>query len=169
MPLTPQEKNLIAGGGQAAAQIAIVETAGLGLGGAGLLGLVFLPLALGLAAEFNKVSFPRLSPGDIARAALAAQEGFAISRDPFFGDIVISRPDQAHLLTGLVRDSAIRRVAAMQVNSRAFLQRRALIEGLAETAEERGFARAVDPSLRGGVFRATAEAPLHFIEGNFLA
>ncbi len=169
MPLTAQQKNSIATGGSVATQVAIVEGAGLGIAGAGLLGLVFAPIALGLAAEFNRTRFPQLSPGDIGRLAQAGQEGFVVSSDPFFGDAVISTPGQAEHLTELVRNSAIRRVAALQDHSRAFLQRRALIEGLAESAEERGFAPTVDPALRGGVFRATADAPLRFIEGDFLA
>ncbi len=166
MPLTAGEKNLIASGGQLVVQTAIVEEAGLGLLGGGLLGIAFLPLSLGLAAQFNRVRFPRLSPGNIG---LAAASGSLISSDPFFGDVVISQPDQADFLTQLVRSSAMRRVAAEQDTSRLFLQRRALIEGLAESAEERGFAPAVDPSLRGGVFRPSADAPLQFIEGDFLA
>ena len=169
MALTAQEKNLIASGGQVALQATIVETAGLGLLGAGVLGIAFLPLALGLAAQFNRVRFPRLSPGDVVRAAGAARQGSVISSDPFFGDIVISQPDQAEFLTELVRNSAIRRVAAEQDTSRLFLQRRAVIEGLAETGQDRGFASAVDPSLRGGVFRRSADQPLQFIEGDFIA
>lgn len=167
MPLTPQEKNLIASGGQIATQAAIIEGLGLGLAGSSLLGIAFLPLALGLAAQFSRVRFPRLAPGDIGRAAAAARQGSVISSDPFFGDVVISQPDQTEFLTELVRNSAIRRVVAEQDTSRLFLQRRALIEGLAESAPERGFATAVDPSLRGGVFRPTADAPLQFVEGDF--
>ncbi len=169
MALTAQEKNAIASGLSVTGQALIVEEAALGLTGAGLLGLVFAPLALGLAAEFGRVRFPRISPGDILRLARAGQEGFVVSSDPFFGDAVISTPDQARNLTELVRNSAIRRVAALQDTSRAFLQRRLLIEGLAESAPGRGFATAVDPSLRGGVFRASADDPLQFIEGDFLA
>jgi len=169
MPLTAQEKNLIASGGQIAAQAAIVEAAGLGLGGAGLLGIVFLPLALGLTAQFNRVRFPRLSPGDIGEAARAATQGSVISSDPFFGDVVISQPDQVDHLTELVRNAAILRITAEQDTSRAFLERRALIEGLESSAAERGFATTIDPNLRGGVFRPTADEPLQFIEGDFLA
>ncbi len=169
MALTAEEKNLIASGGQVALQATIVEAAGLGLLGAGVLGIAFLPLALGLAAQFNRVRFPQISPGDIGRAAAAARQGSVISSDPFFGDVVISQPDQAEFLTELVRNSAILRVAAEEDSSRLFLQRRAVIEGLEASAEERGFATAIDPSRRGGVFRASADAPLQFIEGDFLA
>ena len=167
MPLSAEDKNLIAQGGTAAAQLGIAEAAGLTLTGASLIALPFLPLILGLSAAFNRVRFPRLSPEDIGQTARAAGEGFVISSDPFFGDVVLSQPDQAQFLTELVRNAAIRRVAAEHDTSRLFLQRRALIEGLAESAEERGFARAVDPSLRGGIFRPSADAPLQFIEGDF--
>jgi len=165
MPLSAQQKNLLATGGQIAVQSAIVEGAALGALGGGLLGLAFLPLTLGLAAQFNRVRFPQLSPGDIGRAALAASQESVISSDPFFGDVVISQPDQTEFLTELVRNSAIRRVAAEQDTSRLFLERRGVIEGLAESAPDRGFATAIDPKLRGGVFRASADAPLEFREG----
>jgi len=169
MALSPEEKNLIAQGGTAAAQIAIIQTAGLGLLGGGVLGIAFLPLVLGLQAQFNRVRFPRLTIREFGTAAEAARQGFRISSDPFFGDVVISQPDQAGFLTELVRNSAITRIAAEQDTSRLFLQRRAVIEGLEASAEERGFATAIDPNLRGGVFRPTAGAPLQFIEGDFLA
>jgi len=169
MPLTAEQKNLLAQGATTAAQVAIVEAAGLSLAGAGLLGIAFLPLILGLAAQFNRVRFPRVDPSDILRLAQAANRGAVISRDPFFGDAVISQPDQAEFLTELVRNSAIRRIVAEQDTSRLFLQRRAVIAGLTESAEERGFATAIDPNLRGGVFRPSADEPLQFIEGDFLA
>ncbi len=165
MPLSAQEKNLISTGGQFALQAGIVEGAGLGLLGGSILGLAFLPLALGLASQLNRVRFPRLSPSDIGRAAFAGGQGSVISSDPFFGDVVISNRDQVDNLTELVRNSAIRRVAAEQDTSRLFLERRGVIEGLAESAPDRGFATAIDPNLRGGVFRPSADAPLEFREG----
>ncbi len=168
MALTAEEKNLIAAGGQIALQTTIVEAAGLGLLGGGLLGLAFLPLTLGLAAQFNRVRFPQISPGDIGRAAAQARQGSVISSDPFFGDVVISQPDQVEFLTELVRNSAIRRIAAQQDTSRLFLQRRAVIEGLAESAQERGFASTIDPEFRGVVVRPAADAPLQVIERDFL-
>jgi len=169
MPLTAQEKNQIAQGTTAATQLAIVEGLGLGLGGASFVGIAFLPLIAGLTLAFtDRPRFPRVSPGDLARAARSAGEGFSVSTDPFFGDIVLSNPDQIDHLTELVRNSALRRIAAEQDTSRLFLERRAVIEGLAESAPERGFATTIDPSLRGGVFRPTADAPLQFIEGDFL-
>ncbi len=168
MPLSGEEKNLLASGATVGVQAAIVEGAGLGLAGGGLLGIAFLPLTLGLSAQLNRVRFPQLSPGDIGLAAARAQTGSVISADPFFGDVVISNRDQVDHLTELVRNSAVRRIAAEQDTSRLFLARRAVIQGLEETAEERGFAAAIDPNLRGGVFRATADSPLQFIEGDFL-
>jgi len=168
VPLTPEEKNFIAQGSVTVGTAAIASTAGLSAVGTAGLGIIVLPLLLGLQAQFNRVRFPKISVGDILRISQAGREGFVISSDPFFGDTVISTPGQAEHLTELVRNSAIRRIAAQQDTSRLFLQRRAVIEGLAETAEERGFATAIDPALRGGVFRETAESPLQFIEGDFL-
>ncbi len=163
MPLSAEDKNLIAQGGTVASQLAIVEAAGLGLAGASLIALPFIPLILGLQAAFNRVRFPRLSPGDIGRTARAAGEGFVVSSDPFFGDVVLSRPDQGPHLAELIRNSAIRRVAAELNSERLFLDRRLIIQGLAESAEERGFATTIDPNLRGGVFRPSADEPLQFI------
>ncbi len=129
-----------------------------------------IPLTQGLTTLLTpRVRFPRLSPGDIGRAAASASEGSVISQDPFFGDVVISQPDQAGHLTELVRNAAIRRVAAEQDTSRLFLFRREFMERLAASAQERGFPAAIDPNLRGGLIRPTADSPLQFIEGNFLA
>ncbi len=154
MPLSTKDKNNIAQGIQITASLLPFP-----------LNFLTLPLVAGLTAELTRVRFPRISPTDIGRTVQASLRGSLISRDPFFGDIVISEPDQAEFLTELVRNAALRRVAAETDFSRLFLQRRAVIEGLAESAEERGFARVVDPSLRGGVFRASADEPLRFIEG----
>jgi len=126
---------------------------------------IALPAVIGITASLTRVRFPRLMPGDIARAALAAGSGSVISQDPFFGNVVISQPDQRDNLTELVRNAAITRLASEQDTSRLFLQRRAVIEGLAESAEERGFATTIDPNLRGSVFRPSADAPLQFIPG----
>ncbi len=156
-PHTAREKNQIAQGVQ--------------LVGAALpfpLNFAVIPLVQGIVQSLTRVRFPRISPGDIGRTALAARQGSVISSDPFFGDLVISQPDQADFLTELVRNSAIRRIVAEQDTSRLFLQRRAVIEGLAESGEERGFATAIDPNLRGGVFRPSADAPLEFREGVFI-
>ncbi len=124
-----------------------------------------IPLVAGITASLTRIQFPQLSPVDIGRAALAARAGSVISTDPFFGDVVISQPDQTDFLTELVRNSAISRIAAQQDTSRLFLERRGVIEGLAATAQERGFASTIDPDLRGGVFRPSAAAPLEFRPG----
>ncbi len=169
MPLSAQEKNDIAIG--SALGIRPAEFARLSFERKDPeLSFLFGTQVAQLSELFSsRIRFPQLSPGDIARAALAAGEGFAISSDPFFGDVVISTPDQADHLTELVRESAIRRVLAEQDTSRLFLERRAFMERQAATAQERGFATAIDPNLRGGLLRATAESPLQFIEGDFLA
>ncbi len=168
MPLTGQEKTQLAQLSSVTAQLAIAEAAGLVAGPAALIALPFIPLILGLTAAFNRVRFPQISTLDIQRAARAAATGSVISKDPFFGDVVISQPDQTDFLTELVRNSAIRRVRAEQDTARLFLERRTVIERLEETGTDRGFASAVDPNLRGGVFRQSADAPLQFIEGDFL-
>ncbi len=170
MPLSATEKNLIAPPG-VVDFFTNISTADV------VTGLQFLPsvlpfpinigataLVAGITAQLTRIRFPQLLPRDIGRAALAAGSGSVISLDPFFGDVVISHPDQARHLTELVRNSAIRRVAAEQDTSRLFLQRRAVIEGLAESAQERGFASTIDPNLRGQAFRATADSPLTFRE-----
>lgn len=124
-----------------------------------------LPLVAGLTALLTRDRAPQLSPSDIGRAARLAGEGFVISSDPFFGDVVISTPDQAQHLVELVRESAIRRVIADQTqDSRLFLERKFRIERLAETAEARGFDTMIDPDFRGAAFRATADSPLQVIE-----
>ena len=168
MPLTGEEKTQIAQGTSLVTQAVIAEAALLGSGGTALLALPFLPLIAGLTAYFNRVRFPRISTGDIARTAEFAATGSVISQDPFFGDVVVSQPDQAPFLAELIRESALRRVRADQDTSRLFLERRAFIEASEETAQERGFATAIDPNLRGGVFRPAVDSPLQFIEGNFL-
>ncbi len=165
MPLTGEEKNAIAQGATAATQVAIIEGLGLSLAGGGFISLAFLPLIAGLTIEFSdQPQFPRLSPGDLTRAAVLAGQGFEVSSDPFFGDVVISTADQVDHLTELVRNSAVRRIAAEQDTSRLFLARRAVIEGLAESAPDRGFATAIDPNFRGQAIRATADSPLQVIE-----
>ncbi len=126
-----------------------------------------LPLVLGLTASLTRVRFPRISPADIGRTVAESFRGSVISKDPFFGDVVISQPDQAEFVTELVRNSAIRRIAAQQDTSRLFLERRGVIEGLAQTAQERGFATSTEEirNLRGSVFRPSADAPLQFLPG----
>lgn len=194
MPLTPEEKNQIAQGGLAAGSAAVgsavtltaaetfiggsVATGGSLLGGLGTLGFSFLPLlaflppAIGLASLFGRQRFPKGPTGSeifppIARLRARGLEP-RLSRDPFFGDLVISTLDQDPHLDELVRDAALRRVAAQTDFSDVLRFREGITEGLRETAQERGFPLTFDPSLRGGVFRETADAPLQFVEGDFL-
>ncbi len=167
MPLTGAEKNQIAQLGILSTTQSLSTALGLSALGAGVLGLAFLPLTLGLSAQFGRIRFPRVSPGDFGRLAQLGPE-FRISSDPFFGDFVVSRPEQAPFLEALVEAAAINRIVAQADNSALFLRRREIIEGLGESAEERGFAAAIDPTVRGGVFRPTAEEPLRFIPGEFL-
>ncbi len=130
----------------------------------------------GLVADLTRIRFPRISPGQVSQEILNITRGTGgragaearVTSSPFDLRQFISNRDQDEFLTELMREDAIRRLVAQQDTSRLFLQRRALIEGLAESAEERGFASVVDTDLRGGVFRATADSPLQFIQGDFL-
>jgi len=186
MPLTPEEKNQIAQGATLGAQAALTPlivgaatgSAAAAGGGAlaslGALGAVAIPLAslalpaFGLLQLFGRQRFPKgptgpeiFDPIDRLRARGLDPR---ISRDPFFGDLVISTRDQDPFLDELVRDSAVRRVAAQTDFSDVLAFRQGVVEGLAETAQERGFARDIDPEFRGGVFRETADAPLQLVE-----
>jgi len=154
MPLSVKDKNNIAQGIQIVSSFLPFP-----------LNFAVLPAVIGITASLTRVRLPRLSTGDIQRVAAGVASGLRISGDPFFGDIVLSHRDQADSLTDLVRNAAITRLAAEQDTSRLFLQRRAVIEGLAQSAEERGFATTIDPELRGSVFRPSADAPIQFIPG----
>ncbi len=172
MPLTAQDKNAIAQGGVQAGVLSVSSAAGLGALGTGGIGILALPLVLGITAHFSRVRFPRIDPLAALRAARPLQRRglqTRISADPFFGDTVVSTVDQDPHLDELVFRRAERRFAATQDFSPIARQRQAVIEGLRETAVERGFRSSIDPSLRGGVFRETADSPLQFIEGEFLA
>ncbi len=167
-PLTAQEKNTIVQGSTSAAGLTIGAQAGLGSLGTAGLGLVFLPLILGLQQQFNRVSFPKL-PGfgeilDPVFALRARGLDPRISSSPFTGNVVISTADQARFLPGLIRGVEERRAAEEIDFSPLFGLREQVIEGLAETAVERGFLAEIPPDLRGGVFRETAESPLQFIQ-----
>ncbi len=191
MVLAAEDKNLIAQSGLGLGQAAVAATlptaveaflggaVATGAGGsasAGLVGLAFsslpllafLPPAIGLASLFGRQEFPRGPTGreifDPANRLRAQGLDPRFSRDPFFGDLVISTFDQDPFLDELVRSSAVRRVAARQDFSDVLAIREGVIEGLAETAQERGFSRTIDPSFRGGVFRETADSPLQVVE-----
>ncbi len=171
MPLTAQEKNLIAQAGVQAAIQSVSTSAALSALGTGGLGIIALPLVLGIQAQFSRARFPRIDPLDALRATqplLRRGLETRISSDPFFGDTVVSTVDQAARLDEFVFQAARRRIAAAQDFSPIRRARDAVIEGLGSTAIERGFAATIDPDLRGGVFRETADSPLEFIEGDFL-
>ncbi len=168
MPLTAQEKNAIAQGGVSLAGAGLVSSGAVVAGGP----LVLLaPLAIGLAAQFLRPRFPTVDVGVLAGSTQGLlRRGLepVISRDPFGTSLVLSAADQAPFLLELLRNRAIRREAATVDTSSIFREREALIEGLAESAVERGFLSEIPEELRGGVFRPTAESPLQFVEGEFL-
>jgi len=174
MPLSAQEKN----------DIALASTLLLGVNvGQGIdeslqrrepvISLAFGTVVADLLAGLNPI-VPRISvehPFLVSQQARVLQRrGFdpRISSDPFFGDTVISTRDQDPFLDEFVLQSAQRRLNVGRDFSPIRLAREAVIEGLASTAASRGFRSTIDPSLRGGVFRETAELPLQFIEGDFL-
>ncbi len=172
MPLTAQEKNQIAQVSTTVVAAEIGALAGFGALGTGGIGILFLPLLLGLQAEFNRVHAP-IGPGPIAilnqtRALQRRGLQTRISPDPFFGNTVISTKDQDANLFTFIRQAAERRVRSEFDFSPLAIARERLNEELARTAEARGFRTSIDPNLRGGVFRETAESPLQFIEGDFL-
>ncbi len=174
MPLTAEEKNQIAQGSALTASVAISATTTGLLGGAlgtGGLGIIFAPLILGLQQEFGRVHAPAIDPISILNVTRSLRRrGLEprISQDPFFGDTIISARDQDFFLPEIIRGLAERRIRAQTDFSSIFRQREAVGAELARTAEARGFRTSIDPDLRGGVFRATAESPLEFIEGDFL-
>ncbi len=172
MPLTAAEKNQIAQLSATVATEQIATTAGLGALGAGGIGIAFLPLLLGLQQQFNRVHAP-IGPGPVAilrETAPLLRRGLQtrISDDPFFGNTVISTVDQDTRLFEFVQQAALRRQRAEFDFSPIGRARERLIDELESTAVQRGFRSAIDPTLRGGVFRETAESPLQFIEGDFL-
>ncbi len=183
MPLTGPQKTAIAQTGVTiAAQAVAPSTGSVALGStfatATTLGPVLLPLAafipplLGLTALFGRQRFPTGGTeeqifGQIRDIERTGRRG-RISTDPFTGRPVISAFDQDPHLFGLLRRRAIKREVAPllpEINRRVLADRQALIEGLASTAVERGFAATTEDiqDLRGGVFRRTAESPLEFV------
>ncbi len=172
MALTGAEKNQIAQLGVQSGIQAASAALGFGLVGTAGLGLLALPLIIGLQQQFNRIRFPRLPPigsiSQLIRDLTARGLEPRVSTDPFFGDVVISRAEQAPFLSQLLEARARVRIAEGIDNAPLLLRRKELIEGLSETAEERGFATTIDPTLRGGVFRPTADAPLQFVQGDFL-
>ncbi len=134
--------------------------------------LALEPLVQGLTQEISRVRSPRTrGPIQILRQTRPLQRRgleTRISSDPFFGNTVISTRDQDANLEQFVLDAAMRRIRSEQDFSPIFRARERVTDVLASTAASRGFRSSIDPNLRGGVFRETAESPLKFIEGDFL-
>lgn len=176
MPLSAEEKNQIAQGGLSGTQTAIGSGLGFSAPGIAALALPFLPPAAGLLAFFGRARFPkgpRLE--DLINPILDLERRFApegvrgrISQNPFIGGSVISTFDQDPHLEELVRTASIRKLLEGETFPEVQVIQRGFVEALAQTAQERGFAQVVDPLLRGGVFRETADSPLQFVEGDFL-
>ena len=151
------------------AQEQVLVEAGLTL----VTGGALLPVLITTLARFDSLRqrFPRLPPvGRILQETGAIQKRGLIPRigtDPFTGNVLISTADQAQNLQELTRNAAVNRLAIDQDTSQLFEAREGLIRGIRQTAVDRGFASRIDPNLRGGVFRPTAESPLQFIEGVF--
>lgn len=134
--------------------------------------LILEPALQGISREVFRVRSPR-SPGPIAilnqtRALQRRGLQTRISADPFFLSTVISTVDQDERLAEFVLNAAKRRIRAEQDFSPLLRLREGVVAGLASTAAERGFRSTIDPNLRGGVFRETADSPLQFMEGDFL-
>lgn len=169
MALTGAEKNSIAQGVISFQAAAVPEVAGLGLAGAGFIGLAFLPLALGLQQQFSRVRFPKLNLGSVLqekRNIEARGLQARVSPDPFFGDVIVSARDQDFFLGEIIRNRALRRVAASLSTRPIFEAREALIKGLADTAVERGFFENISDipqGLRGFATRETADSPIRFV------
>lgn len=170
-PLTAQERSQIVEGGGALGSFLATELSGAAITGPTFLpALAFLPPVLGLLASINRPRFPRLSPADIlstvSESIRLRERGLepVVSTDPFTGNVALSTQDQANLLPQLLFEAAARDVPRPSTDQASAL-REILIEGLAETAESRGFFPTVESvqDLRGGVFRATADSPLQFI------
>ncbi len=189
MPLTGPEKNAIAqlgvvGAGQALAPslppVALGSTfaTATSLGPALLPLLTFVPPALGLLSLFGRQRFPVGGTeaelfGPIRDLQKTGRRG-RISSNPFTGRPVISAFDQDSFLFSLLERRAQTEAIAPLLpafSESLGRERDALITGLAESAEARGFARSLadlPEDLRGGVFRPTAESPLEFVQGDFL-
>jgi len=134
--------------------------------------LLLEPAVQGLSREIVRTRRPRTrGPIQILNQTRALQRRglqTRISADPFFGNTVISTVDQDPNLEQFVLQAAQRRVRQQQDFSPIFRARERVVSELASTAASRGFRSTIDPNLRGGVFRETADSPLQFIEGDFL-
>jgi hypothetical protein len=159
-------------GGASASTAGIIGTVGSGAIGGLAGGLFVAPILAGIAAEVFRVHFPTINIFDLARAAtfkrkIAARglEG-RVTTDPFTGNLALSTEDQKPILNQLLFEAAIR-AQPSQPTSTTFAARQELIQGLAESAPARGFFASsadIPATLRGGVFRATADSPIQFVQ-----
>lgn len=181
MPLTAQEKNQIAQGTLSATQVALtaqLPATPFLFGPQAFAVLPFIPLALGITSLFapggplGPPGFP-IGPtkeelfGPVDALALRGLKA-RISKSPFDRSTVISTFDQDPILPQLVEEAAVRRFASQQDFSELQRARDEVIDVFAETAEARGFLPNVPAGLRGGVFRPSADAPIQFVEGDFV-
>jgi len=73
------------------------------------------PALLGISAEKNRIPVPKISPGDLLKAALDIQALNArgldprLTTDPFTGDFVVSSADQSQFLEQILLDRAVGR------------------------------------------------------------
>ncbi len=176
MPLTAVEKNLIAQGGLTAGAADLTAFALLSAPETLGLSLALIPISFAIQEFFlPRQRSPRSNAPELLRQVdvIRRQRGIQgrISRDPFTGADVISTFNQDPILLQLLAERAVREQGRIGVQERSAFDlatRQGVIEGLARTAQERGFPATFDPALRGGVFRPAADQPLRFIEGNFL-
>jgi len=142
------------------------------LGPLSLPALAFLPGIIGLTSLLGRVRFPTGGTEEMLFGPIRALEKRGlrgrISSNPFTGRPVISAFDQDPHLFGLLERRARQAQIAPflpEISRQIGVDRAALIEGLASTAVERGFAATTADieDLRGGVFRRTAESPLEFV------
>jgi len=173
MPLTAQEKNAIAQGVLHETEVGIGAGLGLGVGGLAALAIPFFPIAAGVTALITKPSFPQGPDLSLLINPLLALERRGLegrlSLNPFspVSDVISVRDQDPHLQE-LVRNATIRKLLEGETFPEVQAVQQGFVTALEETAQERGFPETFDPSLRGGVFRETAESPLQFVEGDFL-
>ncbi len=172
MPLTAEEKNRLVELGATGTASSLGFAFGLSSVAVGGLGLAALPLIAGIQTLLNpRQRAPALPLRQFFEATdPLVRRGLApvVFRDPFTGATAVSTADQSGNVLELLRLAAERKAVAGIDFSPIAEARQRFITGLEETAVERGFASTIDPTLRGGVFRETADSPLRFIEGEFL-
>ena len=148
--------------------------AGLGIGAVGstVIGLALAPVVAGLAADLTRVRFPRLPPVSsiLGQTRALRRRGLqpVISSGPLTGNVVISTQDQARFLPELVQNAEVRQLLAPFIPKFSD-ELRAIRDTRIEEGRRRGRGLSFSSSLRGGVTRETADSPLTFVEGNFLA